>query len=439
VKPVQETAEVRPSWYRWYVLAVLGAIAILNYYDRNLISILVDPIKKDLSLSDSDMGLLAGFGFALMYSLLGIPMARWADVWGRSRLLGGVLAVWSLMTALSGAASSFTTMLLARVGVGIGEAGGLPASHALVADYYAPDQRGKALSTFGICGVAGVSLAMAAGGWLSDWKGWRVAFYFGGIPGIVLAGLVLLTVRDARPSSAASALESGPKIPIKATLRDFWRRKSYVQLCLGLGIALIGAYGQFVWTPAFLMRSYHLSAGQLGGLYSLVVGPAAMVPIFVGGVLNDWLMHRDPRWPLWILAACFLLSVPVNLILFMVHDFSLAMAMSFIGSALGGLWIAPSYALVQNLAGPRDRALAAAIFMMWVNIIGLGLGPSVTGILSERLTPAFGDQALGLSLCIVTGTCAAGAVCLWVATRTVAADIERAKSAGDRPLEVRPA
>jgi predicted MFS family arabinose efflux permease len=413
--------------YSGYVLTVLGLVSVLNYYDRNLITILVEPMKRDLHLTDANIGLLTGIGFALMYSLLGIPMARLADRHGRAKLLSATLAIWSLMTVLSGRAANYTAMLLARVGVGIGEAGGLPATHALAADYFSPANRGKALSVIGICGALGVSLAMAGGGLISDWRGWRAAFYIGGLPGLVLSALLLFTVRD-RTANPDSAKQSQPAPKLRTVFAALWSRRSYVHLCSGLGIALIGGYGQFAWTPAFLMRTYHLSAGRVGSYYSAVVGPATLVAVFVGGALNDWLMKRDKRWSFWMLALCFAITVPVSLILFLVHNFALAMVMTFLSSVVGSLWVAPSYALVQSLAGPAMRAIAAAIFMMMVNIIGLGLGPYVTGALSDYLTPKLADSALAVSLSAVTMTCAVGVISFLMATRTVAADMNAAEA-----------
>jgi predicted MFS family arabinose efflux permease len=428
---VMDTKGSHERRYSGYVLTVLGLVSVLNYYDRNLISILVEPMKRDLQLSDGDIGLLTGIGFALMYSVLGIPMARLADRLGRAKLLSSVLAIWSVMTLLSGRAVSFTSMLLARVGVGIGEAGGLPASHALVADYFPREYRGRALSVIGICAVVGISLAFAGGGWLNDRWGWRVAFYCGGAPGLLLALTVYLTVRESPTMSTAMKNENASEeIALRTVLSALWRRRSYVHLCVGLGIAAIGSYGQFAWTPAFLMRSYHLSTSQLGASYTLATGPGMIIPTFLGGALSDWLQRRDRRWPFWILAFCFGVNVPVNLILFLVHDFPLAMAMSLLGSVIGGLWVAPSYALVQNLSGPGMRAVAAAIFMMIVTIVGLGLGPSITGVLSERLAPSFGASALAWSLCAVTLTCAVGVVFFLRAARTVDADTEEASRDG---------
>ena len=416
------------AWYPGYVLGIIGLVSIANYYDRNLITILVEPMKRDLHLSDADIGLLTGIGFALMYSILGIPMARLADRYGRAKLLGYVLALWSVMTVLSGRSVNLTTMLWARVGVGVGEAGGLPASHALVADYFAPARRGKALSVIGVCGALGISAALAGGGLINDSLGWRFAFYAGGLPGLALSALLLFTVRDFNSTSSPAAPQNrAPAVKLGSAFATLWHRRSYVHMCIGLALVCIGAYGQFAWTPAFLMRSYHMSAGQVGGYYSAAVGPASIVAMFIGGALNDWLVKRDKRWPLWILALCFASNVPLSLIFFLVHNFALAMILTVVTTVVGSLWVAPSYALVQSLAGPPLRAIAAAIFMMTVNIVGLGLGPYLTGVLSDALTPRFGADALTFSLCAVTMTCGIGAISLMWATRPVAADMDEAE------------
>jgi len=412
------------SWYSSYVLLLVGLVSVANYYDRTLISILVEPIKGDLGLSDGQIGLLSGVGVAVMYSLLGVPMARLADRFGRARVLGSVVAVWSVMTVLSGRTVNFTTMLLARAGVGVGEAGGLPAAHALIADYFSPRFRGKALSVIGVCGGLGLSLAYAGGGLINDWQGWRMAFYLGGLPGLVLSVLVFLTIRE--PTRSAGAGGTAPNVTFRQAAATLWRRKSYVLLCIGLGVGAIGSYGQSAWTPAFLMRAYHLSASEVGGYYSAVSGPATMVSILLGGLANDWLVARDKRWPLWLLALTFGLSVPFSLVFFLERDFALGMGMTMVTTVAGGLWVGPSYALVQNLAGPPLRAVGAAVFMMTVNIVGLSLGPYLTGLFSDLLTPSFGNEALTVSLCLVTLTCLVGAACFLAATRTVIADIAEA-------------
>ena len=415
----------RPKWYSTYALLLIGLVSITNYYDRNLISILVEPVKHDLHLTDSQIGLLSGIGFAIMYSLLGVPVAQLSDRFGRARVLGVVVAIWSVMTALTGRTVDFVTMLLARAGVGVGEAGGLPASHALVADFFSVRLRGKALSFIGVTGALGLSLAFAAGGYISDRWGWRYAFYAGAAPGLVLSLLIFLTLREPQRRTDVTVQPES----LGAALAALWRRKAYVLLCMGVGVAAIGVYAQLTWTPAFLMRTYHMSATKVGGYIGLIQGPGAMAAIFFGGVLNDWSARRDARWPFWIIALSIGIIVPASFVLFLVHDFQLALSMQVVFGVVGAVWTAPSYALVQALAGSRLRALAAAIFMMLVNIVGLGLGPWVAGALSDSLRPAYGDKALAYSLCITSLTCVVGFFCFLAATRTVRVDVAEAERA----------
>ena len=419
----------KQSAYSWYVLGVLGCVSLANYYDRNLISILVEPIKRDLRLSDAQIGLLSGFAFALAYSVFGIPVARLADRYGRTRILGLALAAWSAMTVLTGRTADFLTMLLARAGVAMGEAGGLPATHALVADYFGPKRRGTALSVIGVCGGLGASLALAGGGLINDWRGWRTAFFLGGIAGLVLAIVLWSTVSEPVQASVNARHEANRKARLTSTVRTLWGRRSYLHLCVGLAICAVGAYGQFAWTPAFLMRSYHLSTAQVGGYYSAALGPATLVSILFGGALNDWLLKRRKSAPLWILAVTFGVTVPASLVFLLVHQLSLALSMAVVTTLLGGLWVGPSYALVQSLSGPALRATAAAIFMMVVNIVGLGLGPYLTGLLSDALSVRFGDQALGLSLSVVTTISGLGVIHFVMAMRTVEADMAEAEGA----------
>lgn len=415
--------------YPRYVLAVLGALAILNYYDRNLISILVEPIKQGLHLDDAQIGLLSGIAFALAYGICGIPLARLADRYGRVRVLTAGVVVWSVMTVLTAQAVNFATMALARAGVALGEAGAFPPMQALVAEYFPPQRRGTALSVIGVCGGLGFTLAFAGGGLLNDWLGWRGAFLLSGAPGLALAALLWFTVREPKRSDPGTRAQgAAADESMRSSLRVLIGRRSYVHLCIGLGFAAIGAYAQTAWTPAFLMRTYHLSAAKVGGYYSAAVGPAILLSIFLGGVLNDWLLRRRHRAaPLWILAATFALSVPLNLVFYQLHDFGVVMVLTLCTNVLGGLWVAPSYALVQSLAGPRQRAFAAAVFMLIVNVIGLSAGPYFGGLLSDLLSPLFGIHSLGIGLCVLNVTYVVGVVHFLLATRTVDADITQAE------------
>jgi len=415
--------------YARYVLAVLGLISILDYYDRNLISILVEPIEKGLHLDDAQVGLLSGVAFALAYGVCGIPIARLADRYGKTRVLTAGVVVWSVMTVATARAFNFATMALARCGVAFGEAGAFPATQALVAEYFPLERRGTALSVIGVCGGIGLTFALAGGGLLNDWVGWRGAFLLSGLPGLLLAVLLWFTVRDVDRSGAARTARIEPRrAGEKSPLRTLLARRSYVHLCIGLAFAATGAYAQANWAPAFLMRTYHLSTGQVGGYYSAVVGPATLISIFLGGVVNDWFVRRGHyAAPVWMLAASFALIIPLSLAFYLTHDFILAMGLTLVSAVLGGLWVAPFYAAVQNLAGSDLRAFAAAIASMIINVIGLSAGPYLAGVLSDLLAPTFGIHSLGVSLNILNVTYVIGVMHFVLASRTVAADVLEAE------------
>jgi MFS family permease len=413
-----------------YVLIVLSLVSLANYYDRNLISILVEPIKRDLHVSDTQIGLLTGLAFAVVYSLVGIPVARLADRFGRTKVLGVALTLWSAMTVVTGMSANFTTMLLARLGVGVGEAGGLPTTHALAAEYFDAKNRGKALSAIAFFAAGGISLALVGGGLIADRWGWRTAFFIGGALGLAVALLLVLTVRDlvpsARPDAGATVAEAVPSFG--RAFVTLWRRKSFVHLCLGLGWGAFGAYAQLAWTPAYLMRTYHLSVGQVSATFGALTAVATLLPILIGGFFSDALSRRDSRSPFWILALAFGLGMPFALITFLTHSYGVVLALILPMTGLMSLWVGPSYALVQNLSGARLRATGAAVFMLVTNLVGLGFGPSVTGMLSDFMAPWAGVNSLRYSLILTALTFLPATIHFLLATRTVKADLAAAEA-----------
>jgi MFS family permease len=420
--------------YAWYALWLLFLVNLLNYFDRNLITILMEPIRKDLSLSDAQSGMLMGLAFAVIYSILGVPVARIADRGLRVTVLSVSLAVWSGMTTLCGFANSFATMFLARLGVGVGEAGGLPSTHALVAEYFPAQKRGLAMSIVAVGGSVGLLLGLILGGLLHGAFGWRYAFMIAGAPGLLLAATLMLTLREPRASQpSANALV---RQNTRDALRELWGRKAYVLLTLGLGIATIGAYGHQTWIPTFLIRSFNLTTAQTGVLYGLASAPAALLGVLFGGVLTDRLSRKDARWPLWITAISFATMVPIALLFFLAPSVPtltsqplLVVALSIPIAMLGVMWTAPCFALIQNLAGARLRATAAAAFMLVTNLVGLSIGPAATGLLSDSLAPAFGADALRYALAIMTLPYLVGVTLFLMATRTVKADLAQVNDA----------
>lgn len=403
-------------------LSLMCAISALNYIDRNVITILLQPIKQDLGLSDTQAGLMSGLAFAAVYSVLAVPLARIADRGFQVRVLNASVAVWSIATALCSGAGSFVSLFLARMGVGVGEAGGTAPMQALIAEYFSPQARARAIGALSVAAGVGSILGFALSGFLSDRYGWRATFLILGIPGIVVALLSQLTLREPRPAGSIAdgvAADAGLRI----VLADLMSRRSYVHMAIGLSIAAIGLSGIAAWTPAFFMREHGMTATQIGSLSAVMAGPGAMIGILLGGFMADRLSQRDPRWPVWL----FMIGIggvsPLYLLMLLSHSAMLAIVVSLPTGILASLWIAPGGALIQNLAGAQSRATAAAIFMLSVNLIGLGLGPLLTGALSDVLLPHAGNQSLRYAMCVMLLTLVYGSVHFAIATRTVAADL----------------
>lgn len=408
-----------------YILFILCLISALNYYDRFLIGILVEDLKRDLALSDAQIGLLSGLAFALVYSAASIPVASYADRGFRVRVLGSAAGIWSLMTGLCGMATGFWTMLFARFGVGIGESGGAPTTHAIVAETFSDKWRATALAAIGVAGAIGTSAAFAGGGYIAQHYGWRWAFFAAAISGILIAIIFALTVREPRrfPTSAAN-----PALPARAALGQLLRRPAYVWICAGVSIFSIGGFGSSAWTPAYLMRYFGRDAATVGLDYSAIIGPAAIIAVFAGGFLADWLGRKDVRAPYWFLAISMFASIPLSVIQLTTESYETALAMVWPSALMGSLWISPTYAIVQALSGSKLRAMGAAFFMLCVNLVGQSLGPLLVGAMSDYFSAAYGNVGLRYALLIGTTSFIAGGIAFLMAARTARADMAKAAS-----------
>ncbi|MBE1529941.1 putative MFS family arabinose efflux permease [Sphingopyxis sp. OAS728] len=406
-----------------YILFILCLISALNYYDRFLIGILVEDLKRDLTLSDSQIGLLSGFAFALVYSIASIPVASYADRGFRVRVLGSAAAFWSVMTGLCGLATGFWTMLFARFGVGIGESGGAPTTHAIVAETFSDKWRASALAAIGVAGAVGTSAAFGGGGYIAQHYGWRWAFFAAAIPGVVIALIFALTVREPK---RAQGVDRAPSLPARTALGVLLRRPAYLWICAGVSIFSIGGFGASAWTPAYLMRYFGQDAAKVGLDYSAIVGPATIIAVLGGGFLADWLSRKDARAPYWFLSAAFFASIPFSVAQLTTENYATAMMLAWPSTLIGALWISPTYAIVQALSGSKLRAIGAAFFMLCVNLVGQSLGPLVVGAMSDHFSAAHG--ALGLRYALLIGTAAyvAGGAAFLIAARTARADTEAA-------------
>lgn len=421
---VREQPGIFSEATRRYALGMLVIIYTFNFIDRQILSILLEPIKLDLGLSDTQLGLLTGFAFAAFYATLGIPIARLADRSNRRNLIALALAVWSGMTALSGLALNFWHLLAARIGVAVGEAGCSPPSHSMLADYYPANRRATALGIYSLGIPFGILFGFLAGGWINEFFGWRIAFFVVGVPGILLAVVVRMTLREPDRGMAEGRVASGEQPSVMTTFRYLWGKKSFRHLAIGGALTAFVGYGVVSWMPSFLIRTHGMQTGEIGTWLGLILGIPGGIGIAAGGWLADRFGAIDTRWYLWIVAVAILVSVPFAIGVYLAPGPYLALALLVIPVALGNFYQATTFSQTQGLATLRMRAVAAAVLLFILNIIGLGLGPQVTGILSDLLRPQFGDDSLRWSLLLCGLVNIWAAVHFYIAGKYLKADLE---------------
>lgn len=413
--------------YRRWVLFVLTAVYVSNYVDRQILSILLEPIKHTFDLSDTQLGFLSGISFAIFYATLGIPIAFRADRGNRRSIITLATLVFSLMTAVCGLAQSFVQLALARIGVGIGEAGSSPPSHSILADLYRPHERATAMAIFALGVNVGILIGFLAGGWINELFGWRAAFLVVGVPGLLLALLVRATVREpSRGHSEGRGHEAGAAAPPLAdAFRLFWRVRSLRHIAAGAALNSFVGYGAVAWLPAFLIRSFGMSTGDVGTALALIIGIVGGAGTFLGGYFADRLGRRDVRWNVWLVAACVGGATPFAFGVFLARDVFTALSCFLVPAAVGALYLGPCLAMVQGLVPLRMRTVASAVLLFVINIIGLGLGPQMVGLLSDLFAPRFGEESLRYALLTAGLVNVWAALHFFLAGRTLARDLAR--------------
>ena len=376
------------------MLWVLLVVYIFNFLDRQIVNILAEPIRKDLDLSDTQIGLMTGLAFALFYTFLGLPIARIADrpTTNRGWLIAGALAVWSGMTALCGLAQNFAQLLLARIGVGVGEAGCTPAAHSLIADRVPANKRASAMAFYALGIPAGSLLGMVIGGYLADALGWRKAFMLVGAPGVLLALVVVALIRDPpRPSRAATA---GEALGLLATLKVLTGSRTFVLVLAAGSACSFLSYGKTTWSTIFFQRSHGMSPGEVGFWFGLWGGIAGMIGTFMGGWLADRFGATDRRHVVTAPAIGMALAVPVAFAAYQATDWRVSLALIMVPNVLNSLYYGPVFSSVQGLVAPHQRAVASAMLLFCQNLLGLGLGPLFFGMISDFLKPEFGEESV---------------------------------------------
>ena len=394
--PAAKPTITNPKLLLW----ILMIVYVLNFLDRQIVNILAEPISRDLDLSDTQIGLLTGLAFALFYTLLGIPIARYADNSSTNRvgLISISLAVWSAMTALCGLAQNFAQLALARVGVGVGEAGCTPAAHSLITDSVPPEKRSSAIAFYGLGIPIGSLLGLVIGGALNDAYGWRVAFMAVAIPGLILAALLPFILREPRKAEAAARALSGEKaravLSTKDALKEVFSSRAFVMLAIAASFTAFLSYGKSVWQVILFIRSHGLSPGETGLLLGLGLGVAGMIGTWLGGMMADKFGKVDKRHYLTTPAIGMVIATPLLFLGYFATDWRVAILLLFVPTALNAAYYGPTYATVQGLVKPEARAIAAALMLFAQNLIGLGLGPLLFGMMSDAFKPLAGDESV---------------------------------------------
>jgi predicted MFS family arabinose efflux permease len=425
------------------VLGVLFLVTLFNVADRNILHTLLQPIKEEFGASDTAMGLLIGLNFAVVHILASVVIARFADRGVRRTIIAGGLLVWSGLTALSGLATSYLQLALARIGVATAEGAGSSPAHSMLSDYFPLSRRTTVLTLFGMGGILGGALGSGVIGPVAQLWGWRSAFFLLGIPGALLSLLVWLSVRE----PVRGALDGVDSRAASHTTRDVLRyllgQRSFVLMIGAASLHSVAAMGAIPFHVAYLMRSHGMSIGAAGFAY-MWVGPLAhAVGALLGGLLTDRLARRDARWYMWIPAASALLALPVSVAFvlwpaggtfeLLGHSWPTALAVVLPASLVGSAWLGPTLAMAQTLARPHMRALASALTTGTYNLIGMGLGPLVVGLVSDGLEPTFGVESLRYGLLVVVLTHLGGAALNFRAARHLRGDLAAASIGTSSP------
>jgi len=389
--------------YAYYVLALLWAVALLRFVDLQILAVLLEPIKAEFLLSDTQLALLGGLAFALFYGVLGLPVAWVADRCSRRTIIAVAVSLWSLMTALCGFAGSFTTLFLARIGVGIGEAGGYPPTTSLLADYFRPEQRGRVYAILASAIPVGVFTGFLVGGVVSQWWGWRTALQVVGLPGIVLGLVVLLTIREPLHGGFDTPLTNTPALPFIACVRSLWQMHAYRHVVAGACLYTLGAYGSGVWIPSFFIRHHGFSVADIGIVMALLYGGGGLLGTLAGGWLAEHLrkQYGDPHGHALLCQWSLLATLPLVPLVYLSPSAPLALAVQTAVIVLMHMNIGPVLTLIQGLAGPARRAVAHAVSVLVSNLVALPLGPLFVGLFSDTLGARFGSQTLGLGILLL--------------------------------------
>ena len=429
-----EAAPKASTGYSYFVVVFLAVVYTLNFLDRQIISILGKDISAELNLTKTQFGLLGGTSFALMYTTCGIAVAYLADRVSRKWIIALACAIWSVFTALCGTAQNFTQILLYRMGVGFGEAGGSPPSYSLISDYFPAARRGTALAIYSLGVPIGSMLGAFLGGKLALAYGWRNAFFVIGAPGVILAVLMLLVVREPKRGGLDAlvdgATEHPPAPPILTAISAFFGNRTLVMTAISSAMSAFVGYAGLVWNPQFLEGVKQMAAADVATYYALALGVTGIIGTLVSGWLADKLGKKDRRWFAWIPAIAFALSIPFWFGLIWAPTWQIAMLFLLGPMLMNQAYLAPALTVAQNAVPPAQRTMTGAILLFILNIVGLGVGPVYVGWIADRMEPAHGDQALAYGFAGVIPFVVLTVVAHLAAARSIARDKRLAVALG---------
>ena len=412
---------------RSYVLGLLVVVYTFNFIDRQILAILLPAIRTEFGVNDTILGFLAGSAFALFYATLGVPIALIADRWNRRNLIALSLAIWSGMTALSGVAGNIVHLTLARIGVGIGEAGCSPPAHSMISDLFGPKERSTAMGIFTLGISGGIMIAYLAGGWVAENIGWREAFLIVGVPGLFLAVLVRFTIDEPVRGQSEGKSDSSARAGVLTVARFLIGRRSFLHLAMGSGLASFIGYAVISFFPTFLYRSHAMNVSEIGVYLGIIIGIAGGVGFAGGGYVADRLGRRGARYSLIGVVAATMLAWLFHLPVFLVGNPYLALGLFIVPTVFANFYLATTFAQVQGLVGLRMRAVASALLLFILNSVGLGLGPLFAGMLSDMFEGSFGADSMRYSLLCLAFV--AGPWSAWhyfAASRHIEGDLARA-------------
>lgn len=416
--------------YRKYLLGVLTLILAFSYVDRLALGLVLQDIKADLDLSDAQLGLLSGIAFALFYSLMGIPIARWADRGNRVTIISIAAAVWSAAVALCGLAQSFVQLLLIRVAVAVGEAGCIPPAHSLIADYFTRRERPRALALYCLGGPLSFIIGYFFAGWLNERYGWRTMFAILGLSGLVLPMVAWLTLKEPRreltlrgPPSPIVEDRAATQPSIREVCVDLWSNVTFRHLLFCFSVMQFFSYGVGLWTPAFFIRSYGMQTGELGTWLAVIFGGGGLIGTYLGGALASRLAAANERLQLMAMAVTLSCFGMISAFIYLVSNRYVAFALMAFAALAGAAINGPLFATIQTVVPSRMRAVSVAVIYLFANLIGMGLGPLAAGALSDALRPIFFDESLRYALLVLCPGYFWAGWHLWRASRSVSRDL----------------